>query len=111
MWAMRSPFREFLPVCGAYTKNMENSVGPKLFRRPIELAQKGLRVSGEWVSVTRRTINRFTPSGKEYFLKNAKTMYRPGEVFKQRMLANALKAIRDHHTAPFYQGAIAQDIV
>ena len=83
----------------------------QLFNGPILLAKKGFRVSGEWVKKTNQTKNRFSSSGKKYFFKNSKVPYKPGEILKQEALAKALMAIRDHQTAPFYQGSIAQDIV
>ena len=83
----------------------------KLFAGPIQLAQKGFPVSGDWVDKTRMTQEHFTHSGQKFFLKNSQTIYKPGEIFKQRALAKALKQIRNYNETPFYRGRVAQDIV
>ena len=41
----------------------------QLFNGPILLAEKGFRVSGEWVKRTNQTKNRFRSPGKKYFFK------------------------------------------
>ena len=83
----------------------------QLFSGPIRLAQKGFRVSGGWTDKTHMTKNRFTSSGRRHFLKHSKAVYKPGEIFKQKHLAKALKQIRKRNVVPFYQGDIAKDIV
>ncbi len=83
----------------------------QLLAGPIELARKGFRVSGEWVRITHKTKDRFTASGQKFFLKEGKAMYKPGSIFKQKALAQALKKIRDRNTFPFYHGDLAQDMV
>lgn len=83
----------------------------QLFSGPIQLARKGFRISGEWSEKTGRVQRRFSPSGRKHFLKGGKNLYRPGEIFKQKALSEALKKIRDHNIVPFYRKDIARDIV
>lgn len=82
-----------------------------LLETPIRLAQKGFRVSGEWVEKTNKASRRFTPAGKKYFFKKDKSPYVPGEILKQKNLARVLKEMRVRKTASFYKGIVARDIV
>lgn len=82
----------------------------QLFETALFLAQKGFPVSGEWSSVTRKTENRFSASGKKYFM-NKEKHFAPGDTFKQPALAKAITLLRDKGAAGFYEGPIAQDLV
>ena len=82
----------------------------QLFPRVIDLASKGFQVSGEWVDVTDKEIERFSPAGTRLFRRNGHP-FRPGDVLKQPALAKLLKEMSVRGTAPFYQGLAARDIV
>lgn len=83
----------------------------KLFKYPLKLALQGFHVSGEWVSKTNYTKNRFNNYGKKHFFKKGGVSYRPGELLKQPKLAKALNLLKRYKLKPFYNGVIARDIV
>lgn len=83
----------------------------KLFVDPIRLAEKGFRVSGDWVEDTLSAEKKFNSIGKKYFFKKDGRVYLPGELIKQKSLAKALKIIRDLGPKGFYRGAVAKDLV
>lgn len=82
-----------------------------LFVRPVEMAEKGFRVTGEWVAKTNGNVDRFNAAGKKYFRKAGNTAYKPGEILKQKSLGLALQKFRDLGPSGFYQGSVAADIV
>ena len=82
-----------------------------LFEYPLRLAQRGFRVSGEWAEMTERAHQEFNPAGKRHFLKAKGELYRPGDVLRQRELAQALRLLRRQGPRGFYQGAVARDLV
>lgn len=82
-----------------------------LFDEPIKLADKGFRVSGEWVERTDSVKDKFNTAGKKYFLNRRGLSYKPGQLLKQKQLAKALKEMRNRGITPFYRGQIGQDIV
>ncbi|PSR56765.1 gamma-glutamyltransferase [Adhaeribacter arboris] len=51
------------------------------------------------------------PTTAATFLKNGATKYQPGEIWKQKDLANSLKRIKKHGAAGFYKGKTAQLLV
>ena len=85
----------------------------KLFKTPLQLANKGFQVSGEWVHKTKSSAKDFNLAAKKFFYKNFKkqTHYRPGETLIQRPLGRVLKKLKAHNIKGFYSGAVAQDIV
>lgn len=83
----------------------------KLFKTPIELANRGFKVSGEWFEYTRKESRRFNISGKKYFLKKDGQFYKPGDNLVQNQLAPALALFRDQKLKGFYEGPVANDIV
>lgn len=82
----------------------------KLFEFPLRLAQKGFRVSGEWVNYTNDVVKDFNAGGLHYFVKPDKSPYKPGDLLKQVALAQALIELRNKGADGFYQGAVANDI-
>lgn len=82
-----------------------------LFGRPIDLADNGFHLSGEWATKTSGQKDRFNDAGKKYFFKTEDKTYLPGELFKQPQLAKALKAYRNLGPKGFYQGSVAKDLV
>ncbi len=82
----------------------------KLVQPAIFLAEKGFPVSGEWVSITQKSKDKFNVYGKNVFLKRGKT-YKPNENLKQPWLTKALKLIQKKKSKAFYGGPIGKDIV
>jgi gamma-glutamyltranspeptidase / glutathione hydrolase len=82
----------------------------QLFETALTLAQKGVPVTGEWSSVTKKTEERFTAAGKKYFVNKTKS-YSPGDLHKQAAFSKALTLLRDKGAKGFYEGPVAQDIV
>lgn len=83
----------------------------KVIAPAIELATKGIPVTGEWVRVTTYNKPRFSEGGKSTFLKKTGASYLPGEVLRQPGLAKALRLVSQKGEAGFYTGPVAQDIV
>lgn len=83
----------------------------KLFKIPLQLANEGFQISGEWFSYTRRESPRFNISGKKYFLKKDGQLYKPGDNLKQPQLAGALTLLKDKNLKGFYEGPVAKDMV
>lgn len=93
----------------------------RLFGPAIRLAEKGFPVSGEWASQTKSQFEAFNGSGKKIFGRTVVDKMNPGrprfepilagDTLKQPGLARALKLLRDQGPKPFYEGAIAKDIV
>jgi gamma-glutamyltranspeptidase/glutathione hydrolase len=83
----------------------------QLFDAPILLAQKGVRVSGEYSEDLTKNALRFTPSTRQLFLKSGTTAYLPGEIFVQKNLARLLSEMRNRNITSFYSGMGAKDIV
>lgn len=81
----------------------------ELLKPAIDLAENGFRVSGEWAARTRKNEKRFSKAGKKYLFKNGKPL-KPGEILKQKELAQALRKIAEEGSKAFYQGSIAKDI-
>lgn len=93
----------------------------KLFGPALRLAEKGFPVSGEWASQTKGQFDAFNGFGKKIFGRTVLDKMNPprerfepllpGDTLKQPLLAKALKLLRDQGIKPFYEGAIAKDIV
>ena len=83
----------------------------KLFVKPLKLANRGFRVSGEWHRKTKKSKDRFNSGGKKHFFKKKGGEYRPGEIFKQKNLYKALRLFRKNKLKGFYTGPVAQDII
>ena len=81
----------------------------QLFPEAIALAEKGFRVSGEWVEETEFTMKRFNPEGKAIFSK-AGTSLKPGEVLKQPGLARFMKSLQKQGPRAFYEGEVAKEL-
>lgn len=81
-----------------------------LFGPPLQLADKGFQLSGEWIEKTQGKKEKFNPAGIKYFFKDGKS-YLPGEFLKQPQLAKALRLFRDQGPKGFYTGPVAQDLV
>lgn len=83
----------------------------KLFDQAINLANRGMEVSGEWVRNTDSEKARFNDAGRAAFFKAHKSSYLPGEVLKQPSLTRALELFKTKKLKGFYEGPVAQDIV
>ena len=87
----------------------------------IDLAEKGFEVSGEWVALTKRNRDRFTPEGRAMLFPAAASKkadsapaadsYRAGDLLKQPALAKFLKRYQNEGAKAFYEGAVAKEIV
>ncbi len=82
----------------------------ELFTTPILLADKGFRVTGGWYDDTVAGYKRFDSQSQLLYLKNGEPL-KPGTLLVQKKLAKALQQLRNSNVAPFYRGAIANDIV
>lgn len=74
------------------------------------LAEKGFEVSGEWVKLTERNHDRFSPDGQKIFFPGGKSL-RPGDVLKQPALAKFLKRYQKEGAKAFYEGPTAKEVV
>lgn len=83
----------------------------KLLESSIRLANKGFKVSGEWVEKTESQKKRFNSSGLSAFYKKSGKDYLPGETLVQRDLAKALTKIQESGAKGFYTGEVAKDLV
>lgn len=82
----------------------------KLIQPALLLAQKGFPVSGDWVSITKESKNKFNSAGKTVFLKKGQN-YKPNEILKQPQMTMALKLLQKNKAKAFYGGSIGKDIV
>jgi gamma-glutamyltranspeptidase/glutathione hydrolase len=77
----------------------------------ILLAENGYRVSPLQHYLTRRELKHLKEgTAGPFFLKNSKTPYPIGALFKQPVLAKTLRRIAEHGVEDFYQGEIAEKI-
>lgn len=83
----------------------------KLFQGAIKLAQKGFRVSGEWVEMTEETKSIFNESGKKRFFKSDGSSYLPGDLLIQKDLGELLIQFQEFGSKGFYEGEGARDLV
>lgn len=83
----------------------------RLFKPAIRLANKGFRVSGEWVRITTANKERFNDAGKKRFFKRDGSPYKPGELLVQKDLGKVLGEMSNRNIVSFYSGMVAQDIV
>ncbi len=83
----------------------------RLFKTPLELANRGFQVSGEWFNYTRKESPRFNLAGKKYLLKKDGQFYKPGDTLIQPQLVGALNLFKDKKLKGFYEGVVAKDIV
>ena len=82
----------------------------KLVQPAILLAEKGFPVSGDWVSITEKSKDKFDSVGKYTFLKKGQ-VYKVNEILKQAQLAKALRLLQKKKRGAFYGGPIGRDIV
>ena len=82
----------------------------KVVQPAVLLAKKGFPVSGDWVSISKKSKNKFSSVGKKIFFKKGQ-LYKPNEIFKQAQLAKALRMIQQKGRVAFYTGPIAKDII
>lgn len=82
----------------------------ELFTIPIQLADKGFRVTGGWYDDTIQGSKRFDDQSKLIFMRNGEPL-KPGTLLVQKRLAKALNLLRNRTATAFYKGQIAQDIV
>lgn len=80
----------------------------------IRIALEGYKITKLQSFLQNRELEKFlkapSRSGADYFLKNGKEPYQPGELFVQSDLANTLTYLADNEPKSFYQGMIAQRI-
>ncbi len=77
----------------------------------IRLAEGGYPVSALQAALTKRELKHLRAgTAAPFFLKNGRTPYRVGEVFKQPVLAATLSRIARHGIETFYRGSIAKKI-
>ena len=76
------------------------------------LARKGFEVSGDFFHRTQKAKNHFNKAGLQtFFHSRGQQPFKPSEVFKQTLMAKALKQISQKGRKVFYQGDIGQDVV
>lgn len=83
-----------------------------LFDRPIELAEKGFRVSPRMarsIEQNKQHLSK-TPSAAAYFLPNNQPL-KAGTLLKNKPFAQAVRTLAKQGSQPFYTGKYAQDIV
>ena len=83
----------------------------ELIKPAIKLADKGFKVSGQWMSKTKGKVKKFNLSGQRIFFHSDGTPYLPGEFVQQKKLLPALRLIERKNKTLFYNGLIAKDIV
>jgi gamma-glutamyltranspeptidase/glutathione hydrolase len=83
---------------------------PELFAAALRLAEEGIEFSGTESRYLESQKERFNQAGLKHFYKSPQQHYRPGDLFRQPALANALKLLRDEGSAGFYTGEVARDI-
>ncbi len=83
-----------------------------ILRRPIQIAEKGFRLSERLADGLKGALRDFAPfpSTMKAVTKNGRP-FLPGDVFRQRDLASTLRAIRTHGHDGFYRGRTAARIV
>ena len=81
-----------------------------LFATAMRLATEGIEFSGTESRYSETQKERLNPAGLRHFYKTPQRHYRPGEIFKQPALAQALMLYRDQGPDGFYRGAVARDI-
>lgn len=85
----------------------------ELIAPAVELAEKGFPVSNRLYNEMRDSKKYLLiyPSSAKFFLKNDKTVYKPGEIWKQPDLAKTLKRLQKYGKDDFYKGKTAKMIV
>ena len=83
----------------------------QLFDIPVRLAKKGHFITGENAKRLKAARDHFNQAGKKYFLDKNEKPFKPGDLFRQKQLAKALKEMRNRGIVPFYEGSISRDIV
>lgn len=84
----------------------------RVMQPAIRLAKNGFPV-GYYLSRSleshQELLSKF-PASRRIYLRNG-NLYKPGEIFRQPVLARTLEQIAEHGPNAFYTGAIANDIV
>ena len=81
-----------------------------LFSTAMQLAERGMQVSGTMSRYAETQIDRLNPAGEKHFFQAPGKPYPPGETFTQPALAKALALLRDKGPDGFYRGEVAADI-
>ncbi|MBW3582654.1 MAG: gamma-glutamyltransferase family protein [Euryarchaeota archaeon] len=78
----------------------------------IRIAEQGYRISAFQNAMTERDLDDLrSGNAGEFFLKDGKEPYEPGEVFKQPVLAETLKRLKNQGWEDFYTGKIGETII
>ncbi|MEO9965501.1 MAG: gamma-glutamyltransferase [Reichenbachiella sp.] len=101
-------------VAGLFMAHEKYGVLPwkDLVQPAVDLAENGFELTWalyDWA----KKIEEWDPSKDiliNYFRNEQGAMVQPGEIWKQRSLANTLKLIRDHGQDGFYKGPVADEI-
>lgn len=81
-----------------------------LLEDSIRLAEKGFKVSGEWVDFYDIADAKLDASARKY-LNAGDRKLKPGDYLKQPQLARALRQIQKDKARGFYHGPVAEDLV
>jgi len=86
----------------------------ELFEPAIDIARNGYRITQLQHDLQQKNLTTFqgmdSKTGSTYFLKNGKTPYDPGDLFKQTDLALVLAQLAQKGARDFYTGDIAHAI-
>lgn len=83
-----------------------------LFQKPIELAEKGFKVSprmAQSIEQNQQYLSQ-SPSAAAYFLPNNEPL-KAGTLLKNPAFAQTVRTLANQRSKPFYMGQYAQDIV
>jgi gamma-glutamyltranspeptidase/glutathione hydrolase len=83
----------------------------ELFEPALEIAGKGVRLTGELNSIVNENLKRLNDIGLETFQDNEGKQIQPGDIFKQDGLRAALEIVKTKGADGFYKGEVAKDIV
>lgn len=98
-------------VLAYFLKNYGSMELSEILQPIAALAQKGYKITELQYSLTKREVEHLKAgSAGMFFLKNNKTPYPVGALFKQPILADTLTRIAEAGVEDFYQGEIAQKI-
>lgn len=100
------------PAALGYMLERHGTLGLAAVLEPaIELAERGYAVSDLQLRLTKRELKHLRGStAGPFFLRDGQRLYRPGDLFRQPVLAKTLRRLAKAGYEDFYRGEIAQKI-